>query len=86
MIAALKESTLSSCLGTACCFLSTAPARTLPLLHVPCVPAPARLFCSHLLAVTCGIFLLRERSLVNRTKQESSLSLGIEKDPKVSYK
>lgn len=29
MIAALKESTLSSCLGTACCFLSTAPARTL---------------------------------------------------------
>ena len=29
MIAALKESTLSSPLGTACCFLSTAPARTL---------------------------------------------------------
>lgn len=29
MIAALKESTLSSLLGTACCFLSITPARTL---------------------------------------------------------
>ena len=29
VIAALKESTLSSPLGTACCFLSIAPARTL---------------------------------------------------------
>lgn len=63
VIAALKENALSFLLATACCFLSIAPAQT------PC-PSPSKALCSHLLAMSCGAFLLRKRSLANRREWE----------------
>lgn len=40
------------------------------LLHIPCIPAPVRFFCSHLLTVYCGAFFFKERTLANRREQE----------------
>lgn len=42
--------------GPACCFLIFTPARTQ-------LPSPARLFCSLLVAVSCGAFFAEEKAL-----------------------